>query len=63
MIPMMVTIRQKVKMTAQTNLTMQQEMVVLLRVSVVTEYTDNGIDHSNLILLNLLNVLVVHPSL
>ena len=52
MIPMMVTIRQKVKMTAQTNLTMQQEMVVLLRVSVVTEYTDNGIDHSNLILLN-----------
>ena len=51
-IPMMVMIRQKVKMTIQKNLTMLQEMGVLLRVSVVIEYIDNGIDHSNLILLN-----------
>ena len=64
---MMVMIRQKVEMTIQKNLTMLQEMGVLLRVSVVIEYIDNGIDHSNLILLNhhglWVNVLVVHPSL
>ena len=67
-IPMMqVMILQKAKMTIQKNLTMQQEMGVLLRVSVVIEYIDNGIDHSNLTLLNhhglWVNALVVHPSL